>query len=305
MAQAPVYNPEIPELNNGALELDDYLIEGADNNFGASFNSANFGDGGTTVGTSTQRVLDNIFVQIGNKIKQSTKNYTELNRLLTIYNSNFYKNKLSFFLKDDFKEMTITKFDKVLKLIGSDMYNPSSEGLIKVFDISNNSIDEEIDGDIDTFFRRVVIEFDNVVNELFKADSELNNKILSFESMSKSLELLRGLDKNEASDDLYRSISSYMKHFYEECSLESAFKRLINAYSRFLRYREFMKLKTISEREDNEHRLPLCSVCISNPVTWAFTPCGHTFCSNCTQRNVRICYICRVDVNSKLKLFFS
>jgi hypothetical protein len=307
MAQAPIYNPEIPDSDSG-LDLDGFLIQGAGSGLSDNFNSANFGDG--DVGTNkivgnVEQVLDNIFVTVGNKITEGTHNYAELNRTLNIINSTFYKNKLKFFLRDEFLDITSSKFDKVLELIGSDRFNTSSRDLIKTFDIPTCSLDTEIAQDIDEYFSRVVSEYDKVVTELLKADSTLNNKLLAFESMSKSLDALRTLEKNDASDKVQLSIVGYMKEFYINNSIEDSFKLLINAYSRFVKYRSFMKVKLAADGEENEHRLPLCSVCISNQVSWAFVPCGHTFCGNCAGRQVRICYICRVGINSKLKLYFS
>lgn len=45
-----------------------------------------------------------------------------------------------------------------------------------------------------------------------------------------------------------------------------------------------------------------CPICMSSEVTQFCEPCGHTYCSSCMKSTY--CYICRMKVNKKHKLFF-
>jgi len=50
---------------------------------------------------------------------------------------------------------------------------------------------------------------------------------------------------------------------------------------------------------------PLCSICITEPISMAYVPCGHTFCKSCGQRQSMTCHVCRAPIREKLKLYFS
>ena len=50
---------------------------------------------------------------------------------------------------------------------------------------------------------------------------------------------------------------------------------------------------------------PLCPICISDSITTAISPCGHTFCSGCAKRMVNECGVCRGRIRDRLKLYFT
>lgn len=47
-----------------------------------------------------------------------------------------------------------------------------------------------------------------------------------------------------------------------------------------------------------------CSICIENDVNVAFPACGHTACAGCAE-NLNRCHVCRREILTKIKLFFS
>jgi hypothetical protein len=47
-----------------------------------------------------------------------------------------------------------------------------------------------------------------------------------------------------------------------------------------------------------------CSICIEKDINVAFPACGHTACSSCAE-NLNRCHLCRREILTKIKLFFS
>jgi hypothetical protein len=124
---------------------DAILLEGADTGFGGNFSAANFSDGdaGSRIssgGTINMRVaIDNIFVSLGNRLSESAKdmnNYNEIKRLLILYNSSFFNSKIAPFIKEDIEKITLDRFNRVLQILGNELYNPQSVEIVRQIDVS-------------------------------------------------------------------------------------------------------------------------------------------------------------------------
>ena len=50
---------------------------------------------------------------------------------------------------------------------------------------------------------------------------------------------------------------------------------------------------------------PMCSICFQDVVSLVSIPCGHTFCASCGGKQLNSCYICRVQVRERVKIYFS
>lgn len=46
-----------------------------------------------------------------------------------------------------------------------------------------------------------------------------------------------------------------------------------------------------------------CTICYEDPVTMCMQPCGHTFCTKCTEKLTTRCFICNRPVTAKSKMF--
>ena len=70
---------------------------------------------------------------------------------------------------------------------------------------------------------------------------------------------------------------------------------------------ESFKMKELERKHMkyiNDSEFSLCSVCMNDGVSTAFIPCGHTFCTVCSNKTIHSCYFCRAKIQSKLKLYF-
>ena len=91
------------------------------------------------------------------------------------------------------------------------------------------------------------------------------------------------------------------KSFREDNKIEENYKDLIQLYKKLFFLRESMQFFWIFESAQRE---PLCSICFQDPIQFALSPCGHTFCNNCCKKQMMQCYICRNSVKERIKLFF-
>lgn len=109
------------------------------------------------------------------------------------------------------------------------------------------------------------------------------------------------LPVNEDSEKLAESVEQFVKKILEEHKIEEAYKQTVDAYRRFAALREMILFLRFTELTEKE---PLCSICLSESVTFALIPCGHTLCGTCVKRQVHSCFMCRTVIRDRVKLYF-
>lgn len=122
--------------------------------------------------------------------------------------------------------------------------------------------------------------------------------------LDKTVQKLTGvctLGQNQAFAPLMDSIQSYLNIIFEENKIEETYKEIILAYKKLFFLREALQFLWTLEGAQRE---PLCAICFNESIQFALVPCGHTFCATCCKRQIMSCYICRVNVREKIKLFF-
>lgn len=48
-----------------------------------------------------------------------------------------------------------------------------------------------------------------------------------------------------------------------------------------------------------------CPVCLSNEVSYYLVPCGHTFCTTCLDKHKGSCFLCRKNISTYNRLYFT
>jgi hypothetical protein len=130
----------------------------------------------------------------------------------------------------------------------------------------------------------------------------LQTKLKQIEAFSSHVKALR-IPHTTALTAEYEALQSALLHFiesqYAALRIEADYKEFAEHYDRFHVYRSVLCLL-----QPQGGAQPLCAVCMTEPISAAVIPCGHTFCSRCcsTQRN--ICYICRTPVRDRQRLYF-
>jgi hypothetical protein len=110
------------------------------------------------------------------------------------------------------------------------------------------------------------------------------------------------LKQNTEFFPLLESIKVYLNSIYEDNKVEQSYNELVQLYKKLFFLRESMQFFWMFESAQRE---PLCAICFQDPVQYALSPCGHTFCNNCCKKQMMQCYICRNSVRERIKLYFS
>jgi hypothetical protein len=149
---------------------------------------------------------------------------------------------------------------------------------------------------------RYMIEAYKATGEtILRLEAILQTKLSTLDKAVQRLTAVCSLDQNAAFEPLMDSIQTYLTMVFEENKIEETYKEIVQAYKKLFFLREALQFLWTLE---GAQRDPLCAICFNEPVQFAMVPCGHTFCSSCVKRQITSCYICRVQVREKIKLYF-
>lgn len=116
------------------------------------------------------------------------------------------------------------------------------------------------------------------------------------------LELPASRHSQESYESLLKAAESYIDTLFQETSIEQTFRTYCEALKQVVVLSDAMSATRVWLNSPTE---PMCIVCMTEPVTTALVPCGHTFCGPCGQKQGISCFLCRVAIKDKLKVFFS
>ena len=145
-------------------------------------------------------------------------------------------------------------------------------------------------------------EYKIVSDLILKKELELNLKLEMLETVNTSVRGLTKLKNNESYKSMMSGIETYMETVFNDCSIEENYNDLIDAYRKFIILREVLQVVRKREQKEGE---PLCTICFNDSISYAFVPCGHTFCQACVKKQSLACSICRSSIKERLKLYLS
>lgn len=136
---------------------------------------------------------------------------------------------------------------------------------------------------------------------IYKYESQLKEKVDSLDAVYKKVVTFMDLPDEPESAEISELIQKYAHRKFNDNNIQESYDTLIAAYRRFASLREIVGCLRSMENVDKE---PLCSICLNEPVSFALSPCGHTFCGTCSKRQISQCYMCRNLVKDKVRLYF-
>jgi hypothetical protein len=149
--------------------------------------------------------------------------------------------------------------------------------------------------------KRAIRMYSAAASAVAAAEGRLEEKLKRLETIHGRVSELMFLEPTPVLEGMATVTREYLDSVYEKVDLEPDYRDLIDQYKRFATLRSAMGLA-------NFHRgtgAPICSICMAREVTQALTPCGHTYCDECTRTQMTGCYICRVQIRDKIRLYFN
>jgi hypothetical protein len=179
----------------------------------------------------------------------------------------------------------------------------SMDKAVELFDEGLKKINSE--GGLNDFLRQtgwIFNQYKNIGEEVLRLETILFQKIDILDKLHSKIPMLTSLTNNEELSDLIESFIKYADSIYKSTRIEETYKELIEAYKKWNICRQIISLHSNFKNEIHD---PQCSICLTEPVTTAIVPCGHTFCGNCVKKQNTSCYICRGTIRERIKLFFT
>ena len=155
--------------------------------------------------------------------------------------------------------------------------------------------------DFSAIVQYIYEEYRKAGDAILRAETSMKVRLEVFDKIQKNIVGLLELDPTAATEELMASSEKYLGDIFERNKIQPIYVELVEAYRRFVIFREFVQMMRVVQSNENE---PLCTICLENMVTHCLNPCGHTYCETCLKRQVSSCFMCRAPMTSRVKLYF-
>jgi len=155
-------------------------------------------------------------------------------------------------------------------------------------------------GGLREYVRKAIRLYANTAQRLAAAEGRLEEKLKRLEAIVGRVNDLMFMEPTAALETMAEPSRVYLDSILEKISIEEDYKELVEQYKRFTMLKGVVSLANFQQPAN-----PTCTICMTKEVTQAVTPCGHTFCEECCRTQMTACYICRVQIRDKIRLFFS
>jgi hypothetical protein len=148
--------------------------------------------------------------------------------------------------------------------------------------------------------RRAVRLYVASAQRVCAAEGRLEEKLKRLETVVTRVNDLLFLEPTAELEAMAGPTRAYLDSVLDKVALEEDYHALMEAYRRFATLKGIVSLSQF-------HRpaVPTCTICMTKEVAQVVIPCGHTFCEDCCRTQMTGCYICRVQIRDKVRLFFS
>ena len=148
-------------------------------------------------------------------------------------------------------------------------------------------------------FKKAVRLYTDTVTALCIAEGRLEEKLKRIETVTSRINDLMFLEPTAALEGLQGPTQVYLDSVLTKISLEDDYKEIMTQYKKFVALRPIILMNQV------QHTVPTCTICMTKEVHSAVTPCGHTYCEDCSKVQNTACFICRVQIRDRVRLFFS
>ena len=139
-------------------------------------------------------------------------------------------------------------------------------------------------------------------DKLLECENQLKLRLEKMDKVQRRIQSVMELQTNEATPEVVNALEHYLQISFRDVSIEPLYKNLLFLYQKHIALREAIAVFKTGSQLVTE---PLCPICITDSVTTAIVPCGHTFCNSCARRMAMECGVCRGRIRERMKLYFS
>lgn len=161
------------------------------------------------------------------------------------------------------------------------------------------------EGSLEDFLKQmrwIFNQYKNIGEEVLRLETILYQKIELLDKLNSRTQMITSLANNEVLPELIESFTKYADSVYKTTQIEDSYKELVEAYKKWNICRQIIAVNNYFKNETHD---PQCAICLTDEVTTAIVPCGHTFCGNCVKKQNTTCYICRGTIRERIKLYFT
>jgi len=137
----------------------------------------------------------------------------------------------------------------------------------------------------------------DIGDEIIRLDQKLQSECQRIDSTVEKVNQLVALPNPEI-DGFQEMMVTYIEKQFKNNNVEALYWDYIYSLQKYSALREILIPQRISNQSE-----PICCICMTEPIVMAMSPCGHTFCTNCSKRTI-VCHVCRQPVITRLRLFF-
>jgi hypothetical protein len=149
--------------------------------------------------------------------------------------------------------------------------------------------------------KRVIRLYMDAAAALSASESRLEEKLKRLETVVGRVNDLMILEPTAALEDMAEPTRAYLDSVLDKVDLQSDYTALVNAFKRFSVLKGLVSLQAFQRGST----APTCTICMVREVNHVVTPCGHTFCDECCRSQMTMCYICRVQIRDKMRMYFN
>jgi hypothetical protein len=183
----------------------------------------------------------------------------------------------------------------------------------QLLDISGSEIEAEIKecitqkggtslGDLRSQVTALIDMYKQTGEKVLECENQLRLRIEKIDKLQRRVSVILELQTNDATEALLQGMEKYMQISVNDLTLETLYKQLIYLYQKHIALRDAIQLFKTGSSLPSE---PVCAICLTDSISHAIVPCGHTFCVSCSRKMTYECGICRSKIKDRMKIFIS
>ena len=175
--------------------------------------------------------------------------------------------------------------------------------VVSIFDEGLKKLKGE--GGLEDFLKQtrwIFNQYKNIGEEVLRLETNLYQKIDLLDKLNNRMPMITSLGTNELLPELIDSFRRYADSIYKSTQIDDNYTELVEGYKKWNICRQIISQYNNFKSESQD---PMCAICLTEPVSSAIVPCGHTFCTSCIKKQNTTCYMCRGTIRERIKLFFT